>query len=90
MFNKKKEPPIDIDLVESYMLIESKRKGAGWFLWVFWLIVFWPFIIVVIICHLLSPTYYNVAIKLTDGSIVYRWLSTEDYQTLQLKVNGYI
>lgn len=64
---------------KEYQIIQTSKKGVSIFWWVFWLIVFWPFLAFVAIVHLGSDTIYHVQYRNSQGKIVVDKMTEKEY-----------
>ena len=75
---------VDVENVQSFVKLDEKLKGVhvGW--WIFWLLIFWPALLVTAWLHFNSTRLYKVALKLSDGSTEKIWVNSETYEDLKL------
>ena len=64
---------------KSFQIIQTSKKGVSIFWWVFWLIVFWPFLAFVAIVHLGSDTIYHVQYRNSQGKMVVDKMTEKEY-----------
>lgn len=64
---------------KDFQIIQTSKKGVSIFWWVFWLIVFWPFLAFVAIVHFGSETIYHVQYRNSQGKIVVDKMTEKEY-----------
>lgn len=64
---------------KSFQIIQTSKKGVNIFWWLFWLIVFWPFLAFVVIVHFGSETIYHVQYRNAHGKIVVDKMTEKEY-----------
>ena len=62
-----------------FQIIQTSKKGVNIFWWVFWLIVFWPFLAFVVIVHFGSETIYHVQYRNNQGKMVVDKMTEKEY-----------
>ncbi|QEG08734.1 hypothetical protein [Aeromonas phage 4L372XY] len=64
---------------KSFQIIQTSKKGVSVFWWIFWLIVFWPFLAFVAVVHFGSETIYHVQYRNSQGKIVVDKMTQKEY-----------
>ncbi|UUW39715.1 hypothetical protein VP14_028 [Vibrio phage VPMCC14] len=80
---------VDLSNVIDYIEIESKRDGVHWFWWIFWLLLFWPMLLLTVIIHYNSTKVYYVAVKYECGKTERMWVNQEAMNELKLIKQGF-
>lgn len=79
----------NINTVEKYILLDSKRDGVHWGWFVFWILIFWPVLLLTALIHLNSAMVYKVCLKHSDGHTETIWVDSDTYEQIKIKVGGF-
>ena len=66
--------------VSNFSLVTQEGEGVHWFWWIFWLLVFWPAVVLVAIAH--SKKCFIVNVEYASGGNEVVRLSKEEYYRL--------
>lgn len=66
---------------KEYQVIATEKQGVSLFWWIFWLLIFWPMLVVTTIIHFNSETIYHVQYKLKNGRIVVDKMTEKQYNS---------
>lgn len=68
-----------MDTNKEYQVISTSKKGVSLFWWVFWLLIFWPMLILTAIIHFNSETVYHVQYRKHNGKIAIEKMTQSEY-----------
>lgn len=73
-----------LENIVAYEILSTQRKGVhgGW--WLFWLVCFYPALLIVLLIHLSSQNTYTVVVKLySDDVQTLKGVSEKDMETIK-------
>ena len=75
--------------ITKYEILNTRKEGVHWGYWIFWLLVFWPALIVVAWIHYTSPNEYEVVVRYENKTTKRCWVDEAELTRVKLEVGGW-